>query len=262
MKVVSCEICGKETKNKRFCCRHCYAKFLELRPKEQHPLFGKKRNDCWNKGISDERTKAIGKKTLLTKGRRKSQLCPVCGNYVNKGKKFCNSKCYGEAMKLGLIKSGFQKGYTAFNKGLTIKNSPKLKEMYKDRKVGIRAGAGIAGFRGDIGHFVRSRWEANFARILKFNSIKYTYEPKKLFLGNCFYTPDFYLSDFDVYIEIIGYLSPEKEYKLRQISGLYPKFSLFILDEEGYRMLEGKYKTLVNWEDQREKSLTSQQEVM
>ncbi len=122
--MVNCDICGKETKNDRYCSLNCYWKYLEIRPKEEHPLYETKRESVWNKGISDERTKANGRKTLLTKGLRKGRLCPICGEYVKRFRKFCTNKCYFKAMRIGLVRSGFQKGYTPYNKGLVKELQP------------------------------------------------------------------------------------------------------------------------------------------
>jgi len=50
----------------------------------------------------------------------------------------------------------------------------------------------------------RSSWEANFAKWCDLSGIKWQYEPKTFDLGNTTYTPDFYLPDFNCWIEIKG----------------------------------------------------------
>ena len=49
--------------------------------------------------------------------------------------------------------------------------------------------------------YFRCAWEADFARILKYENINYEYE-KKIILSDCTYYPDFFLKDLDIYIEI------------------------------------------------------------
>jgi predicted nuclease of restriction endonuclease-like RecB superfamily len=52
----------------------------------------------------------------------------------------------------------------------------------------------------------RSRYEASFAKLLDMLGIKFTFEPVKFRIaGNSTYTPDFYLVDLDIYIELKGY---------------------------------------------------------
>lgn len=55
--------------------------------------------------------------------------CFNCGK-ATKNPKFCGQKCYLEALKSCKIISGFQKGYTPFNKGLTRESSEIVNNMY------------------------------------------------------------------------------------------------------------------------------------
>ena len=59
--------------------------------------------------------------------------CKVCGNETRNAK-FCCHKCYVEAMRTGLIKSGFAKGYAPFNKGLDRETSALVDSMYAGRE--------------------------------------------------------------------------------------------------------------------------------
>lgn len=80
-------------------------------------------------------------------------------------------------------KRGFQEG--------TIKLSP-------------RAGCGRGGYKEDLGHYVRSTYEYNFAKMLLANSIQYEYEPHRFNISveedTTGYTPDFKIAD--TYYEI------------------------------------------------------------
>lgn len=57
------------------------------------------------------------------------------------------------------------------------------------------SGRGICGFREGIPHYCRSTFEANFARILLKEGIRYEYEPRVFKLDSGRYCPDFYLHD-------------------------------------------------------------------
>jgi hypothetical protein len=48
----------------------------------------------------------------------------------------------------------------------------------------------------------RSKSEVKFASWCDNNNIEYSYEPQRFALANCSYTPDFYLPDYDYYIEV------------------------------------------------------------
>jgi hypothetical protein len=62
----------------------------------------------------------------------------------------------------------------------------------------------------------RSYWEANFAKWLDLSNIKWKYEPKMFDLGNCTYTPDFYLPTFDCWIEIKGWENKDFKKKFKK----------------------------------------------
>ena len=54
--------------------------------------------------------------------------------------------------------------------------------------------------------WMRSTWEISFAKWCDKNKILWEYEKKSFNLGkNCTYTPDFYLFNYDKYIEVKGY---------------------------------------------------------
>lgn len=54
------------------------------------------------------------------------------------------------------------------------------------------------------GYKFRSRVEARWAVAFDVIGIKYNYELEGLKLDNCYYLPDFYLSDFNCWVEIKG----------------------------------------------------------
>jgi predicted nuclease of restriction endonuclease-like RecB superfamily len=52
---------------------------------------------------------------------------------------------------------------------------------------------------------LKSGWEEAFAKWCDRNKTKWLYESKTFNLGETTYTPDFYLSESDTYIEIKGF---------------------------------------------------------
>jgi hypothetical protein len=77
----------------------------------------------------------------------------------------------------------------------------------------------------------RSSWEANFAKWCDGSGIKWKYEPKTFDLGNCTYTPDFYLPEFDCWIEIKGRLTIYNKRKMRLFKKRYSKLKYFIFNQ-------------------------------
>ncbi len=130
------------------------------------------------------------------------------------------------------------------------KISESKKKEWKDGVYdNILIGSFKAGYRADIGHFVRSSWEANFARILNYEHIDYEYEPERFDLGYTSYLPDFYLLEKDIYIEIKGRDSKEdkdKRIMCRKIHSVRIK----VIKPDKYQELKNQYRYLVpDWEE-------------
>lgn len=79
----------------------------------------------------------------------------------------------------------------------------------------------------------RSSWEANFAKWLDLSDIKWLYESETFDLGNTTYTPDFYLPEFDCYIEIKGYWYSNGKIKFHKFQ---KNFDVLLFDE--YKLKE------------------------
>jgi len=92
--------------------------------------------------------------------------------------------------------------------------------------------------------------EAEFARILDFYGVAWEYEPRSFPLrweGDRVveaFTPDFYLPDLDVYVELTTLkqsLVTEKHRKLRLLRELYPDVTVKFLNKRDYLRLLTKY---------------------
>jgi hypoxanthine phosphoribosyltransferase len=93
--------------------------------------------------------------------------------------------------------------------------------------------------------------EAEFARILDFYQIAWRYEPRTFPLvwddaGNILegFTPDFYLPDYDLYVELTTLqqgLTTRKHRKLRQLQSLYPNVRIKLVDRGDFDALLVKH---------------------
>jgi hypothetical protein len=93
--------------------------------------------------------------------------------------------------------------------------------------------------------------EEEFAKVLDFYQIRWEYEPKTFPLawdeaGNATeaFSPDFYLVDFDLFIELTTLkqsLVTEKNRKIRRFRELYPEVKLKVFYGRDYRSLLAKY---------------------
>lgn len=108
------------------------------------------------------------------------------------------------------IKEARRKGY-AKRPSLKGKNNP----MYgKPSPKG--SGTGKGGIRKDIGHYVRSCWEANICRVCNHVGREYRYEPTRFSITvdsiERTYCPDLYFPKNDLYYEIKGHARSSKQW--------------------------------------------------
>lgn len=92
--------------------------------------------------------------------------------------------------------------------------------------------------------------EEEFARLLDFYRIEWLYEPRSFPLAWQenrvveMFTPDFYLPELDLYIELTTLkqsLITEKNRKLRLLKALYPEINIKLLNKKDYLRLLAKY---------------------
>lgn len=118
------------------------------------------------------------------------------------------------------------------------------------------------GTRDDLGFYVRSRWEANYARYLRFLKDKgeihdWEYEPDIFVFhgeirGSISYTPDFKVTENNgrvVYHEVKGWMDSKSKTKLKRMKKHYPDVEIIIIAWKEYNAIS-KYSGLIeNWED-------------
>lgn len=129
------------------------------------------------------------------------------------------------------------------------------------------AGRGRGGIRKDIGHYVRSTWEANIARVCLFLNRKYEYEKERFYVDvngvNFSYCPDFYFPAKKLYYEIKGHARAsdkwmcsckncvEKRDIMKEVVKKY-NIKVIIVGRDEYNKFRRKFKKrIANWEETR-----------
>ncbi len=119
------------------------------------------------------------------------------------------------------------------------------------RPTSPKASRGKAGVRPDIDTttYFYSRWEANMARLLTHLNIRWIFEPRTFDIGGQTYTPDFYLPDEDMYVEVKNFWGTYSRIRDTKFRNTYPSLTLDVILKDEYRMLEEKYANLIpEWE--------------
>jgi hypothetical protein len=116
--------------------------------------------------------------------------------------------------------------------------------------VNANTAASTSALKSDTVRFAHAS-ERQFARLLDFYQIDWAYEPTSFDLesdadGNVIrrFTPDFYLPQYDLYIEITTLnqkLVTKKNRKIRRLRELYPGVNCKIFYQRDYLSLVTKY---------------------
>jgi hypothetical protein len=178
------------------------------------------------------------------------------------------SSCKQKGKKFGsyVDRYGFDKAEEIKNK-ISLGNTNKVRseetkqKISKTRRLKILSGELIlnssitrfkAGFRSDLNHFVRSSWEANICRVLKYNNKDYEYESRKCRfdldeLGIIII--DLFIPKDNLYIEVKGRLKEKSKLKMKRLISKYPDLNLKVIDGEVYNDIKNKYRSLIEgWE--------------
>lgn len=127
--------------------------------------------------------------------------------------------------------------------------SEKMKKLLHDHPNKIYSSAN-SGKRKDLNdQYFRSNWEANYARILNEQNIKWEYEPQTFDLSNgTSYTPDFKI-DEKKFVELKGWLDNDSKQKIELFLKEYPDYELDLIGETEYYSLRNLFKHKIpNWE--------------
>ncbi len=85
---------------------------------------------------------------------------------------------------------------------------------------------------------MRSGYEIGYAKYLDKNKIAWEYEPKTFDLGYSSYTPDFYLPEKQVYVEIKGWMRKEALLKIKEFIKQNPDIKYLLLGEKDLKEME------------------------
>lgn len=193
-------------------------------------------------------------------GKRRMYSCPVCEKRFSRAvsmvvveKPCCSKKCVSayksrkESRTCLSCGKGFLMKRSDLSRGRGIGSFCSMKCKAKRMSgtsytaLGLPRHRGMGGFREDIGFYVRSRWEANWARYLGYLKSRgdirdWEYEPRTFEFpvkrGSKFYTPDFRVVENDgtvIWHEVKGWMSPQSKTKLRRFRKYYPEEKLIII---------------------------------
>lgn len=121
------------------------------------------------------------------------------------------------------------------------------------------------GVREDLGIFVRSRWEANYARYLKLlqergDIAAWEYEPTTFRFDGVSRGPYTYKPDFKVigkdgvvaFHEVKGWMDSASRGKLKRFAKFYPSCTLVVIDQKAYRQIERTLSAVIpHWESEK-----------
>lgn len=210
----------------------------------------------------------------FTTKRKESKFCSVsCGSKYNSQKQGFGTKVKPDVIwNKGLditdkrIQKSVEKQKKTFAKNLAegkitmYFTNKKLTEQHK-RKISNGLAKAIiegrknttifshGGIRKDLGYYVRSGWEANFARILKYLNRQYDFEKHTFPLSNGKnYIPDFYDYKRNCYYEIKGKFTEDGKDKLECFIKDYPDIKLKLIDYKKYNRLIKYFKNKICFE--------------
>lgn len=232
---------------------------------EKNPIYGKPRSEETRRKISDANSDPSEEtRKKMSQSREKF----VGENHPNFGKHWTLSKEAREHMsiahkgkctgpdnpmfgRVGELNPFFGKHHTAESKEkISIANTNPSEE--KRRKMSIapkpsgkdhylygKSPSPYSGFgkgcyftKSDgITVWLRSSYELAFATALKNKNIKWEYE-KRFELIDDVWHPDFYLSEYDLYIEVKGWLTENAKRKMIKFKNEYPNIKLRILEKK------------------------------
>jgi DNA polymerase III alpha subunit len=110
-----------------------------------------------------------------------------------------------------------------------------------------------SGYREDLGHYVRSSWEADLARVFRHLGWEYQYEPRTFELSRengttLTYTPDFYVPEQNTFYEVKGWMDSASAEKIVLFREQYPEQNLIVVDKTLFAEFQVQYANLVAWE--------------
>jgi len=252
-----CDICKKEQ----------YQQFYMLRKKTYQYCYR-----CYNKSSDKKqltlkmvkgRPSVIGKNNPNYKGKIEKHC--KCGKvfHVSQNRKnsanFCSRKCNGifneKRNELTTIANKKRpkvptKEHHCYNSieltcrcGNNYVQKPNVVKKYKNtycsKKCANRYSVKNC-FKGEYnGIKMRSGWEIKFAQYLDSKNIKWTYEPESFETPFGFYTPDFWIPEWNIFVEVKGWFRKDAKLKFDFFKTVQP---VILANEEYLKSLGIKLK--------------------
>ncbi|MEK7061408.1 MAG: NUMOD3 domain-containing DNA-binding protein [Patescibacteria group bacterium] len=205
-----------ETLSRKYCSRKCSA--LVNNPNRKVSEITKQKISEAIKGTHPKTTRFFPKIEIRCKNPRCSRIMSLAP-WLAKKQRYCSNEC-----AMAVIGR--------------MTTSPK-------------ASKGKPGIRTDVSPTIcfYSTWEANIARVFNLINLKWVYAPKIFDLREHTYRPDFYLPDFDTYVEVKNFMGEYSLNRDTQFRKLYPNTKLDLILKEEYMQIKANYKYFIrNWE--------------
>lgn len=225
MREFTCSRCGaafKAYRDRKFCGRDCANK---TRAESAMKEYVRQCNGCGTEIHAAGHAAAAKRFCAACAERRRSRQnfpCERCGTLTyrppSSKRRYCSREC-SAAMQVGRPSTARQ---------------------------GERRSSGVDGFRLDIGHYVRSRWEANYARYLLSSGSTYQYEPHRFTIRLAdetehTYTPDF-LVDGAHYVEVKGFFRrTTRQAEIVEAARSQLPLPLIVVQNADYRAIERQH---------------------
>ena len=91
--------------------------------------------------------------------------------------------------------------------------------------------------RGRLSILMHSWWEVAFAEWLDRSGIDWQYEPRRFYLSNGAYIPDFYIPAWRCFVEVKGFEAPRFKGKIEAMRKAYPDVQIVLFDRQALEAL-------------------------
>lgn len=211
---------------------------------------------------------SILKDRAASRPSKRKKLCKHCGALIRSCRIFCNAACYRAFGAVNSRAKGLKPTAVCKACSKPFYASPGHKAAgwgnycsMKCKPLPLHGGA-KGGTRKDLGIYVRSSWEANYARYLKWllanDQIKaWEFEPITFYFeqikrGTRSYCPDFRVTENSgkqVFHEVKGYLDPKSKTKLARMKKFYPDETVILIQQRQMQEIKAKLSKLIpHWE--------------
>lgn len=248
----------------QFCCDECEQDYYNKIESGEIKLFSHQgKRTCVNCGkefydirnTSVEFCSVFCKREFINKSALKIAVCKECGKEFDtyNNSEFCSTSCGAIYSTKHLKGTTYKTGRIPWNKGLTketcktiAKNCEKQSAIMCEGIASGRINVTVQTFSGyvyEFGHYIRSGWEYNFAKVMQHLNREYQYEAYTFKLSNGkTYVPDFYDVKRKIFYEIKGQMRNDAKEKIELFKKDYPNIKLHVIDRPKYIKIYMKYK--------------------